>query len=130
MASEAVSALKILEENGGRMELYRLAQELVKRRALGFGVEVEDLVYRLKADGKVNFDLESELVSSNINHSRSLCGKPDIPSGQILPQEEAEIRPPKCKCCGSRMVVKECSSIGMQQLGMYWLICEVCPKAT
>ena len=58
------------------------------------------------------------------NHSRGLCGKAPTTS---LPRAEAEANPPRCQCCNATLVIEECTSPQMQQLGMYWLICPVCP---
>ena len=63
-----------------------------------------------------------------VDHTRGLCGKPDILDDTLtLPRWVAEENPPHCRCCGSEMRVEECSSVGMGQLGMYWLICPACP---
>jgi hypothetical protein len=59
-----------------------------------------------------------------VDHSRGLCGKSD--RGNTLPCEEAEANPPNCLCCGSPMKVVDCDSSGMNELGMYWLICPLC----
>jgi len=62
-----------------------------------------------------------------IDHTRGLCGKPDVDTEKHLPRSEAEANPPHCLCCGSKMRVKNCDSEGMNRLGMYWLICPACP---
>jgi hypothetical protein len=62
------------------------------------------------------------------DHTRGLCGKPDV--GNELPREVAVANPPHCLCCGSEMSVEDCTSAGMNQLGMYWVICPICPKST
>ena len=64
-----------------------------------------------------------------IDHSRGLCGKPDIPTENI-PREVVEKQPAHCRCCGQTMMIGELGSIGMQQLGMYYLYCTMCPKKT
>ncbi len=61
----------------------------------------------------------------SIDHSRGLCGKPDVPND--TPREVVEENPAHCLCCGSEMQVEETSSAGMQQGGMYWLVCPICP---
>lgn len=61
-----------------------------------------------------------------IVHKRKLCGAPDIPNN--TPRESVEKNPAHCHCCGSEMYIKECTSLGMQQLGMYWLLCPTCPS--
>ena len=57
-------------------------------------------------------------------HKRKLCGKPDIPNN--TPRDVVEKNPAHCLCCGSEMVIRECSSAGMQQLDMYLLVCQTC----
>lgn len=61
-----------------------------------------------------------------VDHSRGLCGIPDLPI-ENTPRIVAETRGAKCQCCGSAMFIQECTSIGMQQLDMYWLMCPICP---
>lgn len=46
------------------------------------------------------------------DHTLGLCGEPN---------EDGY-----CKCCLREMKREECSSFGMQQAGMYWLICQYC----
>ena len=62
-----------------------------------------------------------------LDHTRGLCGLPDVSTD--TPRATVEARPAHCQCCGSAMEVKECSSLGLQQLGMYWLVCPACPPA-
>ena len=66
-------------------------------------------------------------MSAEIDHARGLCGEPDIPNN--TPREDIESGRviPKCQCCGATMQIRDCTSIGMQQLGMYALICPECP---
>lgn len=59
------------------------------------------------------------------DHSRGLCGKPDVP--EDTPREVVEVNPAHCRCCGSKMKIGELGSLGMQQLGMYYLYCTACP---
>lgn len=61
---------------------------------------------------------------NDIDHTRGLCGIPDVP--QNTPREEVEANPAHCKCCGSEMQIKEPQSVGMQQLDIYMLICPFC----
>lgn len=61
-----------------------------------------------------------------IDHTRGLCGKPDVPEN--TPREQLEQHPAHCLCCTSEMQIEETSSVGMQQLGMFWLVCPVCPQ--
>lgn len=61
-----------------------------------------------------------------IDHTRSLCGKPDVPNNTS--REELLLHPAHCLCCGTEMQVEEVSSVGMQQLGMFWVVCPVCPS--
>ncbi len=77
-----------------------------------FGQEARDYVSKMRRE------LEPD-------HERGLCGKPDIPNN--MPREEIEKNPAHCLCCGSEMAIKDCSSMGMQQLGMYILVCPTCP---
>ena len=67
-----------------------------------------------------------EAAILKIDHSRGLCGMPDVPNNTSL--EQVLANPAHCQCCGSEMKVIDCNSIGMQQLGMYWLICSNCPQ--
>lgn len=66
------------------------------------------------------------VTQSEIDHGRGLCGKPDIPEDDT-PRKVVEAQPAHCLCCGSEMSIRECSSLGMQELGMYWLFCPTCP---
>jgi hypothetical protein len=65
------------------------------------------------------------MCNSKIDHTRGLCGKPDVP--EDLPRDELDRNPAYCLCCGSEMQIEETSSLGMQELGMYWLVCPICP---
>lgn len=60
------------------------------------------------------------------DHTRGLCGKPNVPIDNT-PREEVEQNAAHCLCCGSEMRVEDCTSSGMNQAGMYWLICPTCP---
>lgn len=59
------------------------------------------------------------------DHSRGLCQQPDVPNDtpRFMARNLA-----RCRCCGSRMRDEDCDSAGMNQLGMYWLVCPLCPK--
>jgi len=70
------------------------------------------------------------------DHSRGLCGKPEL-SGYGLTEEEvnklslplevARVNPPQCRCCGKPMrVVETALSSSLQELGMYELVCDTC----
>lgn len=59
------------------------------------------------------------------DHTRGLCGKPNVPNNTS--REEVEKNPAHCLCCESEMRVEDTTSSGMGQLGMYWLICPICP---
>ncbi|MEK7578235.1 MAG: hypothetical protein AAB789_01205 [Patescibacteria group bacterium] len=59
-----------------------------------------------------------------IDHTRGLCGAPDVPNN--TPRSVVEKNPAHCRCCGSEMYIEECKSLGMQQLDMYVLICPNC----
>jgi len=64
-------------------------------------------------------------MKKRIDHTRGLCGKPDIPDG--TPLEEARKNPPHCLCCGSTMkVIADGGSL--EQLGVYVVLCPTCPK--
>ncbi len=58
------------------------------------------------------------------NHSRGLCGKPDIPNNTSF--EIARANPPHCQCCGATMRVIDSLSLSFQQLGMYEVVCPTC----
>lgn len=60
-----------------------------------------------------------------VNHNRNLCGRPDVPND--TPREVVEQNPAHCLCCGSEMQIVELSGLGMQQAGMYRLVCPDCP---
>ena len=62
---------------------------------------------------------------AEIDHTRGLCGQPDVPND--TPRRQLKSKPAHCRCCGSEMQVEDCTSAGMDQLGMYWLICPTCP---
>ena len=61
-----------------------------------------------------------------VDHSRGLCGKPDVPNDTAI--EVVKANPAHCLCCGSEMYIQEPSSIGMQQLGIYAVYCPTCPS--
>ncbi len=61
-----------------------------------------------------------------IFHKRRLCGVPDVPNN--TPKDIVEKNPAHCCCCSSEMLIEECLSLGMQQLGMYILICPTCSQ--
>ncbi len=63
--------------------------------------------------------------ATTVDHTRELCGKPDVPSD--TPRHVVEAKSVHCLCCGSEMQVEDCTSEGMNQLGMYWLFCPTCP---
>ncbi len=60
------------------------------------------------------------------DHDRGLCDEPDVPNN--TPRAVVESSPAHCRCCGSAMEIHEMNSLGMQQAGMYRLICPVCPS--
>lgn len=64
--------------------------------------------------------------SSIIDHTRGLCGKPDVPNN--TPREIVEENPAHCLCCGNEMEIEEMHSTGMQQAGMYILTCTFCTE--
>ena len=62
------------------------------------------------------------------DHSRGLCGQPDIPDNSPRSvRAVVEANPAHCLCCGSEMSISECTGLDMQLLGMYWLFCPTCP---
>ena len=63
---------------------------------------------------------------SIIDHTRGLCGKPDVSNN--TPRHVVEANPAHCLCCESEMRVEDCTSEGMSQLGIYWLFCPTCPS--
>jgi len=63
--------------------------------------------------------------ASTVDHTKGLCGKPDVPNN--TPRHVVEANPAHCLCCESEMQVEDCTSEGMNQLGMYWLVCPLCP---
>ena len=94
-------------------------QEIMTAVCKMFGDASEDTVTRyLDCNGKPVTKTET------IDHSRGLCGKPDV---SYVPLKIAQANPPHCLCCGSEMHTEELISIEMHQLGMYWLFCPACP---
>ena len=63
------------------------------------------------------------MITTATDHSRGLCGKPDIPIN--TPREVVEQNPAHCRCCGSEMRIVE-MSVGFRLLGMYELVCPTC----
>jgi hypothetical protein len=63
--------------------------------------------------------------TTTCDHTRGLCGKPDVPNN--TPREKLEQKPAQCLCCGSQMQIRDMGSEAMSQLGMYLLVCMVCP---
>lgn len=59
------------------------------------------------------------------DHTRGICHEPDVPAN--TPQEYVKENPAHCTCCGSKMKIRELTSMEMQQLGMYALVCPTCP---
>jgi hypothetical protein len=62
----------------------------------------------------------------SIVHNKDLCGKPDIPND--TPRAAVVANPAHCLCCEAVMVMKECTSLVMEELGMYVLECPNCPS--
>ena len=60
MSSVRNTVLTVLEKGGGSMSVGALSKELVRDRALGFGVETRDVVSALATEGKV--DLSDDIV--------------------------------------------------------------------
>lgn len=65
------------------------------------------------------------METAKVDHTRGLCGKPDV--NKNTPIEKLDGNPAHCKCCGSEMEIRDMNSLGMQQLGMYLLVCKTCP---
>ena len=65
------------------------------------------------------------MLSTKVDHTRGLCGKPNVPNN--TPMITVVEHPAHCQCCESEMEVREMNSISMQQLGMYRLVCPTCP---
>lgn len=66
------------------------------------------------------------MKEADADHTRGLCQQPDV--APDTPRFLARGRA-RCACCGSIMVDEDCDSASMDQLGMYWLRCPVCPAA-
>lgn len=64
-------------------------------------------------------------MKKNIDHTRGLCGEPDVPLD--TPREGVEKNPAHCLCCGSVMEICEPESMMLRRLGSYALICPTCP---
>ena len=84
--------------------------------------------------GRVTYEFARRLENGEIgvapdkvDHTRGLCGKPNVPEN--TPREEVEKTPAHCRCCGTEMIIVEPHSIGMAQLGIYHLICLGCPPS-
>ena len=84
---------------------------------------IELLVNELVSDGQV--ERKSSLV--RWNHTRGLCGTPDLPPN--TPLEIAIQSPPHCMCCGNKMRVVPAESVSMQQLGIYRVVCDFCSSS-
>ncbi len=61
-----------------------------------------------------------------IKHKPSLCGKPDVPLNGAT-QEDLKKHPARCLCCNAEMYTMECDSESMQELGMFLVVCPLCP---
>ncbi|KKU93947.1 MAG: hypothetical protein UY26_C0003G0097 [Candidatus Jorgensenbacteria bacterium GW2011_GWA1_48_13] len=61
-----------------------------------------------------------------VDHSRELCGKPDIP--EETPREVVERKPAHCLCCGSEMSLEDPPTEGQIIRGEYRFVCPVCPR--
>lgn len=58
-----------------------------------------------------------------INHKD--CGVPR--EGFDVPRHTAESGGVHCKCCGSAMLVEDVDSMDMERIGIYRVICTLCP---
>jgi len=68
------------------------------------------------------------MTIDQVDHTRGLCGCPDIP--EDTPREVVKTKPAHCRCCGSEMYIQDPESFGMQELGIYALLCPTCPPPT
>lgn len=69
--------------------------------------------------------MKRKKITSCTSEGTGLCGQPDKPNN--TPRASLGTTPAHCRCCGSEMETSDCSSLGMQQLGMYILVCPTCP---
>lgn len=64
-------------------------------------------------------------TAKKIDHDRGLCGKPDVPPNTPRFKARGKAR---CQCCNAPLMRDEdATSVSLQQLGCYALICPVCP---
>lgn len=102
-------------------ELKSKAEKIVRISDLAYECECYYLNY---TTGKGN------RRAVNVDHSRGLCQEPNFkPPYHInnIPREVAEKDPPTCKCCGQKMKIQNMGSESLDILGMFYLVCEICP---
>ncbi|MEK7203630.1 MAG: hypothetical protein AAB627_00945 [Patescibacteria group bacterium] len=65
-----------------------------------------------------------------VDHTRGLCGKPNVSDNtpREVVEKIVEKKAARCLCCGTAMYIQDPVSIGMQQLGVYLLVCPSCPS--
>jgi hypothetical protein len=63
-------------------------------------------------------------MKTEVDHTRGLCHEPDVPND--TPRAVVEANPAHCLCCHSEMVIEEMSD-SFAMLGMFRLVCPVCP---
>lgn len=140
LSGKARSTMLVTERLSTRKHL---AQELVKSLELEekdlldqiLGLSENDALAMLAARDVVGIYIDAKLLAyirhkANepkrcVDHSLGLCSNPDVPND--TPREDLEQNPAHCICCGSDMQIVEMDSLGMQQAGMYRLICTTCP---
>src|SRR5258708_1257866 len=62
MSAKNITLQIISEQPKGQMTMVDLGRRLQKEQALGFGVEVEDIVSALLMDGKVMYNSRSDVI--------------------------------------------------------------------
>lgn len=65
MPSEQSSLINILAENGKSMRLWRLRQEMETKRALGFGVNIDDVIRHLLRNGRIKSNNQRPELDDN-----------------------------------------------------------------
>ena len=73
----------------------------------------------------------SEVIDREVvvEHGRSLCHKPDMAGqeGKFISFEEFQTNPLMCLCCGALLQPRDSLSLPLRRLGIYEVICPVCP---
>ena len=64
MTNEHRAFVDILTNQPGyRMKRIELSNEMSRRRAMGFGVEIDDIIFAFKERGLASYDAESDTVT-------------------------------------------------------------------